>query len=114
MNIAAKPVDTAGVVNAAPPIVYQSQRETDSTPYVVSGLEAGKGYTVRCHFAEYTEEKPGRRLINIGGSQTKTVTAYDVVAVGGGPIKAAVPVSEPSQGERTSSVRPVVSASPAM
>jgi hypothetical protein len=90
VNIAAKPVDTAGVVNAAPPIVYQSQRETDYTPYVVSGLETGKPYTIRCHFAEYKEEKPGRRLINIGGSQTKSLTAFDVVAAAGGPFKAAV------------------------
>jgi hypothetical protein len=90
VNLTTQPIDTAGVANAAPALLYQSQRETDYTPYEIPGLTAGATYTVRCHFAEYKEDKPGKRLINIGASGAQAIRGYDVVAAAGGPFKPAV------------------------
>jgi len=101
VNITAQEMDTKGVAGAAPPIVYQSQRECDYLPYVIPGLEANVSYTVRCHFAEYTEDKPGRRLINIGASGAQGVRGYDVVAAAGGKFKPAVKDIEKVQADNT-------------
>ena len=89
VNMTTTNIDTAGVVHAAPALVYQSQRETDCTPYDISGLSPGGRYTVRCHFAEYTEDKPGKRLINIRASGATPVMGFDVVAEAGGKLRAA-------------------------
>lgn len=90
VNIAPKPVETAGVANAAPAAVYLSQRETDYTPYVVDDLKPATAYLLRCHFAEYKEDKPGRRLLNIGCHGGPSARGVDVVQAAGGPFKAAV------------------------
>ncbi|MFM9196273.1 MAG: hypothetical protein ACKOWG_11130 [Planctomycetia bacterium] len=90
VNFAAQAVDTAGVAHAAPPAVYLTQRETDYTPYVVDGLKPKAKHTLRCHFAEYTETKPGRRVLSIGGAGTTAVRGFDVVEAAGGPFKAVV------------------------
>jgi len=89
VNITTQIISTAGVPNAAPMIVYQSQRENDYNPYVIPGLTPNTAYTVRCHFAEYTETQTGKRLIDVyAGGQS--VIGYDVVAAAGGTFKAAV------------------------
>ena len=90
VNLTTHPIDTSGVAHAAPEVVYQSQRACDGLPYVVPGLDPGLTYTVRCHFAEYTETGPHRRLIDVAVSGAPTVKGFDVVAAAGGPFKAAV------------------------
>lgn len=83
-------IATDGVAHAAPALVYQSLRETDYTPYLLPGLQPGGAYTVRCHFAEYKEDQPGKRLINVSASGAATVTAFDVVKAAGGKLRPAV------------------------
>lgn len=81
-----EPIDTTGVVNAAPAIVYQSRRVNDYNVYFIPGLKADVEYTVRCHFAAYAEDKPGKLAINIGVSNAKSVNGFDVVAAAGGQL----------------------------
>ena len=89
VNITTQTVSTTGVNNAAPMLVYQSQRECDYCPYVISGFTPNTAYTVRCHFAEFKETQTGKRVMDISAGG-QTVTNYDVVAAAGGAFKAAV------------------------
>jgi len=84
-------IATTGVTHAAPMTVYQSAIGTgDNITYAPTGLTANTTYTVRCHFAEYTETQTGKRLIEIFVNGNHVVTGYDVVAAAGGQFKAAV------------------------
>jgi len=89
VNITTQTISTAGVPNAAPMQVYQSQRENDYNPYVIPGLTPNTAYTVRCHFAEYTETQTGKRVIDVFAGGQSSI-GYDVVAAAGGTFKAAV------------------------
>jgi len=84
-------IDTTGVLHAAPATLYQTQRRCgDFLPYVVPNLTANSTYTVRCHFAEYTETQTGQRLVDVDINGATPVRNYDVVAAAGGTFKAAV------------------------
>src|SRR5271170_1087811 len=54
---------TAGVANAAPAAVYQSERAGNFT-YTIPGLTAGTQYTVLLHFAEFYWTASGKRVFN--------------------------------------------------
>jgi hypothetical protein len=56
----------------------------------VPGLDPSTTYTVRCHFAEYTETQPGRRMIDINVQGAQTVSDYDLISQAGAPFKAMV------------------------
>lgn len=90
VNTTTQTITTTGVANAAPEIVYQSQRECNYCPYTIPGLTPNTTYTLRIHFAEYTETQPGKRLVDVGVSGGPVVRNYDVVAEGGGPFAASV------------------------
>lgn len=87
-------VDTTGVVHAAPAQVYQSQRVNDYNPYVIPGLKAAGVYSVRCHFADYTDDTPGGKsgklciYIHVHGAAP--VVSFDVAAAAGGKRRPAV------------------------
>ena len=89
VNFSPKPIDTTGVTNAAPAEVYMTARENDYNPYVFPNLKPDATYTVRAHFAEYTEKEPGTRMVSwsAGGTEAQIV---DVVKEAGGPFKALV------------------------
>ena len=56
-------ITTAGVANAAPTSVYQSERAGNIT-YTLGGLLSNTAYTVRMHFAEIYFSAPGQRVFN--------------------------------------------------
>jgi hypothetical protein len=88
-NVTHHPIDTAGVAHAAPEAVYQSQRECDYLPYRIPGMDPQTVYTVRFHFAEYVEEKPGRRVMRFGAGG-QGIRNFDLVTAAGGRFKAVV------------------------
>src|SRR6185369_3415910 len=76
-------VSTAGVVNAAPAGVYQTERYGNQT-YTFGNLTAGASYTVRLHFAENWFTSSGKRVFNILINGTQVATNFDVFALAGG------------------------------
>jgi trimeric autotransporter adhesin len=76
-------ISTAGVANAAPAAVYQSQRYTPFT-YVLKGLIADAAYTINLHFAETYWTAAGKRIFNVAINGTQIITGLDVYATVGG------------------------------
>ena len=75
-------VSTAGVANAAPEAVYQSERAGVFT-YTLPNLTAGANYTVRLHFAEFYWTLPGQRVFNVAINGTTVLPNFDIVAAAG-------------------------------
>ncbi|MBB6143455.1 fibronectin type 3 domain-containing protein [Silvibacterium bohemicum] len=75
-------VSTAGVANAAPEAVYQSQRYVPFT-YILTGLTADATYTVRMHFAETYWTAAGQRLFNVVINGNQVITKLDLFATVG-------------------------------
>ncbi|HEX5322998.1 MAG TPA: malectin domain-containing carbohydrate-binding protein, partial [Capsulimonadaceae bacterium] len=89
-------VDTAGVANAAPAAVYQTQR-FGNFGYNVTGLNPGASYTVRLHFAEswFGPGLPGgggkgSRVFNVAINGVRALINFDVFSAAGGANKADV------------------------
>lgn len=82
-------VATAGVANAAPAAVYQSERYGDQV-YTLPGLIAGGTYTVRLHFAEIYFSTANSRLFNVVINGSQVLTSFDVFTAAGGANKAVV------------------------
>jgi fibronectin type 3 domain-containing protein len=78
----ANTISTAGVANAAPAAVYQSQRYVPFT-YILTGLVADASYTVRMHFAETYWTAAGQRLFNVSINGNPVLTNLDVFAQAG-------------------------------
>jgi hypothetical protein len=57
-------IATAGLINPAPAVVYQSYRKANST-YTIGGLTAAASYTVRLHFAECQWTSAGDREFDV-------------------------------------------------
>lgn len=83
------PVVTAGVANAAPESVYQSERRGNCT-YTIGGLVPGAAQTVRLHFAELWFTAPGKRIFDVAINGTIVLANFDVVLAAGGANKALV------------------------
>ena len=75
-------VSTAGVTNAAPAAVYQSERHGDYS-YVFGSLTPNATYTVRLHFAEVYYTQPGSRVFNVVINGTQVLTSFDIFAQAG-------------------------------
>ncbi|HXU80852.1 MAG TPA: PQQ-dependent sugar dehydrogenase [Polyangia bacterium] len=82
-------VSTAGVANAAPAAVYQSERYGNFS-YTLGGLTAGAAYTVRLHFAEIFWTAAGQRRFNVSINGSQVLTNYDIFVAAGGALKAVV------------------------
>ena len=82
-------IPTAGIVNAAPAAVYQSER-AGTFAYTLSGLTPGKAYAVRLHFAELYFASPGQRLFNVAINTVPVLSNFDIVATAGGALKPVV------------------------
>ncbi|AXC12579.1 Endo-1,4-beta-xylanase A precursor [Acidisarcina polymorpha] len=75
-------ITTAGVVNAAPAAVYQSERAGAFT-YTIPGLVAGSTHTVLLHFCEYYFTASGERVFNVAINGTPVLTNFDIYAAAG-------------------------------
>ena len=75
-------VSTAGVANAAPAAVYQTERFGDFT-YTFPNLTPNAGYTVRLHFAELYHTSSGSRLFNVNVNGVRVLTNLDIFALAG-------------------------------
>lgn len=75
-------VSTAGVTNAAPAAVYQSERYGTHS-YAFPSLTAGASYTVRLHFAEIYFTSAGQRTFNVLVNGTQVLTNFDIYANAG-------------------------------
>ena len=82
-------VSTAGVANAAPAAVYQSER-FGGFSYAIPGLTPGTSYLVRLHFAEIYWTQVGQRIFNVTINGAPALTNFDIVAAAGGPNIAVV------------------------
>jgi hypothetical protein len=76
-------VTTAGVANAAPAAVYQSERYGNFN-YTFTGMAAGSAHTVRLHFAEIYWTTPGNRLFNVAVNGGSALSNFDIFAAAGG------------------------------
>ncbi|QHN05001.1 hypothetical protein FTO74_17780 [Granulicella sp. WH15] len=76
-------IATAGVKNAAPAAIYQSNRFGTST-YTFTGLKTGSQYTIRSHFAETYWTAAGSRTFNILINGQPAQSNFDIFAVAGG------------------------------
>ncbi len=82
-------VNTAGIANAAPPVVYTTQRQGGST-YVLTGLAADTTYTLRLHFVETgtsvtgaTIAAPKQRVFNVAVNGAPVLQNLDLFAEAG-------------------------------
>lgn len=75
-------VSTAGVANAAPAGVYQSERYGNYS-YTFDGLNAGAAYTARLHFSESHATAAGQRKFNVIVNGAQVLTNYDIFAQAG-------------------------------
>jgi hypothetical protein len=76
-------IATAGVANAAPMQVYQTNRFGNFT-YTIPALTAGNSYTVRLHFAENFWTAAGKRKFNVAINGTPVLSNFDIFATAGG------------------------------
>jgi len=77
------PVNTSGVTNPAPQIVYDTERYGNFT-YTIPRLTAGTNYIVRLHFAEFYWNTAGQRSFNVLINGTQVLTNFDILAAAGG------------------------------
>ena len=77
------PVNIAGIANAAPVAVYQTERNGTFT-YTVPGLAPGAQYTVLLHFAETYWTAAGKRVFNVAINGAPVLSNFDIYATAGG------------------------------
>ena len=75
-------ISTAGVTNAAPAAIYQSERAGVFT-YTIPGLSAGAQYSVLLHFAEFYWTAAGSRVFNVAINGTSVLSNFDIYALAG-------------------------------
>jgi beta-galactosidase len=75
-------ISTAGVPNAAPAAVYQSER-VNNFSYTIGNLTPGGSYTVRLHFAEVWFTSAGARVFNVKLNGAQVLANFDIFAAGG-------------------------------
>jgi beta-galactosidase len=75
-------VSTAGVANAAPAAVYQSERYGNFA-YTFPGLTPGARYVTRLHFAETKWNRAGARVFNVSVNGAPVLSNFDIFASAG-------------------------------
>src|SRR5262249_37411358 len=80
-------VDTSALSDPAAQSVYQSARRGDFT-YTLTGLTAGKSYTVRLDFAETTFTASGQRLFDVTINGNSVLSDFDIFAAACGKNRA--------------------------
>jgi hypothetical protein len=86
----AESIDTSGVTDPAPQVVYQTARDWYNLSNTLPNLTAGASYTVRLHFAELQGYGVGERLFHVSLNGTQVLTDFDIVAEAGGVNRAVV------------------------
>ena len=76
-------INTSGVTNPAPQIVWQTCRWFSSFTYTLTGLTAGASYTVKLDWAELSFTAAGQRKFNVAINGSQVLTSFDVFAAGG-------------------------------
>ncbi|GCE22289.1 malectin domain-containing carbohydrate-binding protein [Dictyobacter kobayashii] len=76
-------IDTSGVSNAAPQAVWQTCRWNSSFTYTLTGLTAGKSYTLQLDWAELTWHAAGQRVFNVAVNGNTVLSNFDVYATAG-------------------------------
>lgn len=102
----ANAISVAGVLNAAPATVYQTER-FGAASYVIPGLVPSSSCTVRLHFAELFWTAAGQRLFSVVINGTSVLSSFDIFAAAGGEFKAVVkdfPVVADASGKVTVSL----------
>jgi hypothetical protein len=82
-------ITTAGVANAGPAAVYQSER-FGNYAYTFGGLTPGGSYVVRLHFAELYWTSAGARLFDVSVNGSRVLSSFDIFAAAGGAMRAVV------------------------
>jgi fibronectin type 3 domain-containing protein len=80
--VTANTITVAGVTNAAPMAVYQSERAGTFT-YTIPGLVAGSQHTVLLHFAEFYFTATNQRVFNVAINGTTVLSNFDIYALAG-------------------------------
>jgi hypothetical protein len=82
-------IDTNGVTDPAPQMVYRTERRGTST-YTLAGLTSGASYKVRLHFSENSYSSVGIRRFNVTINNITVLSNYDIYAETGARYKAVV------------------------
>ncbi|WP_035347938.1 malectin domain-containing carbohydrate-binding protein [Edaphobacter aggregans] len=83
-------ITVAGVTNAAPAAIYQTDHYGGAFTYTLPALQPGAAYTVRLHFAETYWTAAGQRLFNVAINGSQALSNFDILATAGGPNIAVV------------------------
>ncbi|GLV53435.1 hypothetical protein KDH_02890 [Dictyobacter sp. S3.2.2.5] len=76
-------INTSGVANPAPQSVWQTCRWNSSFTYTLTGLTAGKTYTLQLDWAELTWHASGQRVFNVAVNGNTVLSNFDVYAIAG-------------------------------
>jgi beta-galactosidase len=76
-------VAVAGITNAAPQAVYQTERDGVYS-YTIPGLQPGASYTVLLHFAENFFTTAGARIFSVAINGTTALANLDIFKEAGG------------------------------
>ena len=76
-------IDTSGVSNPAPAVVYETWCAGSAFSYALTNLTAGASYTVRLHFAEPSYNNAWQRQFNVRINNAPVLTNFDIVAAAG-------------------------------
>lgn len=77
-------VRTAGIADAAPEAVYQTERWGDILSYIIPDLSPGASYSVRLHFSECYFIDIGKRIFSVSINGTQALANFDILAAAGG------------------------------
>ena len=83
--------NTTFITNPAPQSVYQTYRSTGSNSafaYTLTGLQVGRGYTIRLHLADPTSTGTGQAIFDVLANGGVVAQGVDIVALAGGKQKA--------------------------
>ena len=83
--------DTTLLTDPAPQAVYQSYRRiggNNAFTYSLTGLQVGRGYTVRLHLADPTDTASGQCVFDVLANGAVAAQGLDPVALAGGKGKA--------------------------
>lgn len=83
-------IDTAGVTDAAPQVVYQTARSFGDFTYTFAGLAANTAHTLRLHFAEILDQELGARVFDVDVNGITELDDFDIVSEAGAKNKAIV------------------------
>jgi trimeric autotransporter adhesin len=81
-DISTNVITTAGIANAAPAAVYQSERAGTFT-YTIPGMAVGSTHTVLLHFAEFYWTAAGKRVFNVAINGNTVLSNFDIFAAAG-------------------------------